>query len=54
MCNTVELARQQYTALKNLTNLMVGLYIGDRDVDNWSKRQWETEIKEKQVSCLKV
>ncbi|XP_065369214.1 endoribonuclease Dcr-2 [Calliphora vicina] len=49
MCNTVELARQQYKQLKKTTNLKIGLYIGDRDVDNWSPRQWETEIDNNQV-----
>ncbi|XP_075169529.1 endoribonuclease Dcr-2 [Haematobia irritans] len=49
MCNTVELARQQSREIKNTTNLKVGLYIGDRDVDNWERRKWEIEIKENQV-----
>lgn len=50
MCNTVELARQQARCIKNTTNLKVGLYIGDRDVDNWQRRKWEEEITENQVS----
>ncbi|XP_073812059.1 endoribonuclease Dcr-2 [Musca autumnalis] len=49
MCNTVELARQQAQEIKKTTNLKVGLYIGDRDVDNWARRKWETEIEENQV-----
>ena len=49
MCNTVELARQQYKIIKSSTNLIVGLYIGERDVDNWNRRKWTEEIEEKQV-----
>ncbi|XP_023297775.2 endoribonuclease dcr-1 [Lucilia cuprina] len=49
MCNTVELARQQFKVLQKTTNLEIGLYIGERDVDNWTRRQWETEIQKKQV-----
>ncbi|XP_050325821.1 endoribonuclease dcr-1 isoform X1 [Bactrocera neohumeralis] len=49
MCNTVELARQQAIELKRCTNLNVGFYIGERDVDNWSPRKWNDEIKINQV-----
>ncbi|XP_013098531.1 endoribonuclease Dcr-2 [Stomoxys calcitrans] len=49
MCNTVELARQQFKELQKSTNLKIGLYIGDRDVDNWERRKWQSEIRERQV-----
>ncbi|XP_061387833.1 endoribonuclease Dcr-2 [Musca vetustissima] len=49
MCNTVELARQQAEEIRKTTNLKTGIYIGDRDVDNWQRRKWETEIEENQV-----
>ncbi|XP_004529883.1 endoribonuclease dcr-1 [Ceratitis capitata] len=49
MCNTVELARQQAIELKKCTNLKIGFYVGERDVDSWSRHKWEEEIKENQV-----
>ncbi|KAM7345951.1 endoribonuclease Dcr-2 [Cochliomyia hominivorax] len=49
ICNTVELARQQYRHIKNTTNFKVGLYIGEREVDNWCRRQWDYEIENNQV-----
>lgn len=52
MCNTVELARQQFKVLKKTTNLKIGLYIGERDIDNWSRRQWEVELEQNQVCVI--
>lgn len=52
MCNTVELARQQAEEIRKTTNLKVGLYIGERDVDNWQRKKWETEIEDHQVNSL--
>lgn len=49
MCNTVELARQHATELKRCTNLNVGFYVGERDVDSWSRKKWDEEIKTNQV-----
>lgn len=49
MCNTVELARQQFMEIKKTTNFKVGLYIGERDVDHWTSRQWDYEIENNQV-----
>ncbi|KAL9920963.1 endoribonuclease Dcr-2 [Glossina fuscipes fuscipes] len=49
MCNTVELARQQCLEVRKCTNFKVGLYIGERDVDNWSHKKWSEEITENQV-----
>uniref|UniRef100_A0A1A9WSS4 ribonuclease III n=1 Tax=Glossina brevipalpis TaxID=37001 RepID=A0A1A9WSS4_9MUSC len=49
MCNTVELARQQCIAVRKYTNFKVGLYVGQREVDNWSNIKWSEEIAEHQV-----
>ncbi|XP_067628454.1 endoribonuclease Dcr-2 isoform X2 [Eurosta solidaginis] len=49
MCNTVELARQQALELKRCTNLKIGFYVGERDVDNWSRKKWDEEIKSNQI-----
>ncbi|XP_053966118.1 endoribonuclease dcr-1 [Anastrepha ludens] len=49
MCNTVELARQQATELKRCTNLQIGFYVGERDVDSWSRKKWDEEISVNQV-----
>lgn len=49
MCNTVELARQQWVATRKLSNLLCGFYIGDRDVDNWDRYKWSSEIEKNQV-----
>uniref|UniRef100_A0A0A1WWH2 Endoribonuclease Dicer n=2 Tax=Zeugodacus cucurbitae TaxID=28588 RepID=A0A0A1WWH2_ZEUCU len=51
MCNTVELARQQAIELKRCTNLRIGFYVGERNVDEWSSRKWDEEIKTNQVLC---
>uniref|UniRef100_A0A1A9W8L5 ribonuclease III n=1 Tax=Glossina brevipalpis TaxID=37001 RepID=A0A1A9W8L5_9MUSC len=49
MCNTVELARQQCVEVRKCTNFKVGLYVGEREVDNWSNAKWSEEITENQV-----
>ncbi|XP_017476504.1 PREDICTED: endoribonuclease Dicer isoform X2 [Rhagoletis zephyria] len=49
MCNTVELARQQAIELKRCTNLAIGFYVGERDVDSWSRKKWDEEIRVNQI-----
>uniref|UniRef100_A0A1A9WDV9 ribonuclease III n=1 Tax=Glossina brevipalpis TaxID=37001 RepID=A0A1A9WDV9_9MUSC len=49
MCNTVELARQQCVEVRKCTNFKVGLYVGEREVDNWNNTKWSEEIIENQV-----
>lgn len=52
MCNTVQLAAQQAAEIRNLTSFSVGYYVGDRDVDNWSREKWDVEINNHQVLQL--
>ncbi|XP_037956391.1 endoribonuclease Dicer [Teleopsis dalmanni] len=49
MCNTVELVLQQAIELKKRTNLNIGVYVGTRQIDNWSNTDWTLEIAEHQV-----
>lgn len=49
ICNTVVLARQQCMEIRKATNLKVGIYTGDRNVDAWDKSKWRSEMRENQV-----
>lgn len=50
ICNTVELARQQWTCVKRYTNFKAGFYVGEQGVDNWVRSKWTEEIRDNQVS----
>lgn len=52
ICNTVVLAQQQCKEIRKITNLKVGIYTGDRNVDIWGKDRWQSEMSEQQVNIL--
>ncbi|KAH7941288.1 hypothetical protein HPB49_011721 [Dermacentor silvarum] len=49
---TVPLVVQQQKAIKCQTDLRVGGYVGDMNVDNWNKQRWEKEFIESQVLVM--
>ncbi|KAL3188582.1 hypothetical protein MRX96_022587 [Rhipicephalus microplus] len=49
---TVPLVVQQQKAIKCQTDLRVGGYVGDMNVDNWNKKRWEKEFVESQVLVM--
>lgn len=49
---TVPLVVQQQKAIKCQTDLRVGGYVGDMNVDNWNKERWEKEFVESQVLVM--
>ncbi|CAI8608017.1 unnamed protein product [Vicia faba] len=48
----VVLVSQQATALRNHTDLKVGMYWGDMGVDFWDKATWENELGKHEVLVM--
>lgn len=49
---TVPLVVQQQKAIKDQTDLRVGGYVGDMNVDNWSAEHWNSEFVQSQVLVM--
>ncbi|XP_077537077.1 endoribonuclease Dicer-S-like isoform X2 [Haemaphysalis longicornis] len=49
---TVPLVVQQQKAIKDQTDLRVGGYVGDMNVDNWSAEHWNAEFVQSQVLVM--
>lgn len=49
---TVPLVVQQQKAVACQTDLRVGGYVGDMNVDNWSREHWEEEFRKSQVLVM--
>eukprot|EP01114_Cavostelium_apophysatum_P018214 TRINITY_DN5592_c0_g2_i1.p1 TRINITY_DN5592_c0_g2~~TRINITY_DN5592_c0_g2_i1.p1 ORF type:complete len:1321 (-),score=333.81 TRINITY_DN5592_c0_g2_i1:25-3987(-) len=46
------LAEQQARAIRNHTDLNVGVFTGDKNVDFWDKAQWQQQLDEHQVLVM--